>query len=256
MARTRTVTELIADVRYRANIEGETARHPDANLQRLINESWQELREMISDAGYPFFLKAKSGTLVAGPMTPDATSDPALKAAFGTLPLPADCLRVYGVDLEIDGGMVELEPLAFERRNAYQIGSTRAGRPVGFYPYDMGQEVTSAPTTVAAGALALFPAPDTTYKYTLWYLPVWTDISTSSVFNGFASAEQWVIWDVVLKICARDNDRQGTAAIAAGERSREADRLKTMATAQRAGPRRVHDVRSRRMRRNFDPRLP
>ncbi len=253
MARTRTVTELIADVRYRANIEGETARHPDANIQRLLNESWQELRELVSDAGYPYYLKAKSGTLTAGAMTPDSASDPALKAAFGTLPLPTDCLRVYGVDIEIDGGMVELEPLAFERRNAYQVGSTRAGRPIGFYPYDMGQEST---TTVTAGALAIMPAPDTTYKYTLWYLPIWTDISTTSVFNGFASAEQWVIWDTVLKICARDNDRAGTAAVAAGERTREAERLKTMATAQRAGPRRVHDSRSRRLRKNYDPRLP
>jgi hypothetical protein len=248
VARTRTVTELIADVRYRANIEGETARHSDANIQRLINESWQELRELISDAGYPYYLKAKSGALTPGPVVPDAASDPNLTAGFGTLPLPTDCLRVYGVDLEIDGVLVELEPLAFERRNAYQVNGSRVGRPIAFYPYNMGQEAT---TTVAAGALAILPAPESNYKYTLWYLPVWTDIATTSVFNGFASAEQWVIWDVCVKVTARDNDRQAIFAIAQAERAREAERIQTMATAQRAGPRRVHDTRSRRMRRNF-----
>lgn len=243
---------MIADVRYRANIEGETARHPDANLERLINESWQEFREVISDAGYPYYLKAKSGTLTAGPMTPDA-SVPTLQAAFGTLPLPADCLRVYAVDVEIDGKMVELEPLAFERRNAYQLNATKIGRPQGFYPYDMGQEST---TTVTAGALAIIPASDSAYRYTLWYLPVWTDISTTSVFNGLASGEQWVIWDVCVKVTARDNDRQNIFQIAMAERAREQERLTTMATAQRAGPRRVHDTRTQRIRKNYDPRLP
>ncbi len=251
MARTRTVTEMIADVRYRANIEGETARHPDANLQRLINESWQELRELVSDAGYPFYLKAKSGTLTVGAMTPDAVSDATMKAGFGTLPLPADCLRVYGVDLQIDGALVELEPLAFERRNAYQSGSTREGKPIGFYPYDMGVEST---TSVTAGSLAIMPAPNSAYKYTLWYLPVWTDISSTSVFNGFSGWEQWVIWDVTVKVTARDNDRQKIFEIAQIERGREQARLLSSATAQKAGPRRIHDVRSRRQRRNYgDP---
>lgn len=246
-ARTRTVTEMIADVRYRCNLEAEVARHPDANIQRLINESWQAVREIVSEVS-PYYLKAKSGTLTAGAVIPDASGNATLTAAFGKLDLPADCVRVYGLDLEVGGQLIELEPLPFEARNDYQSVSQRTNVPEAFFVYNMGAEST---TTVTAGALALFPAPNIAYPYTLWYLPIWADISTTSVFDAFSGLEQWVLWDVCAKTCARDNDRQGTYGIAVQERMVAEARIKSASKTQRAGPLRVQDTRGRRANRRF-----
>lgn len=248
-ARIRSLTNMVADLRFIANIENELVRHPDANLQRLINESWQELRELVSDGGFPFFLKAKSGAVTAGAMVPDAASDPNLKAAFGTIPLPTEALRVYAIDLEVDGQLMELDPLPFSARNDYQDGTSRTGTPAGFFIYDMGQENS---TGTNAGAIAIMPAPESAFKYTLWYLPVWTDITTgANAFNSFSSFEQWVLWNCAVKIASRDNDRQGSYAIAVAERERERKRIETAARAQRTGPLRVQDTRARREKRNL-----
>lgn len=229
MARTRTLAELAADVRYLADIEGATARHPDANIYRLINESWQSLRELCTANGHRLYLTSATGNLVAG-----ATSG----ASFGTLDLPASCVRVFALDVvDSSGRRHTLDPIDFSQRNEFfdvsNLPST--GLPRAFHIYNVGTEST---TTVTQGKLALLPAPDSTYAYTLWYLPAWTDLTnTSHVFNGVAGWEEWVLWDVVLKICARDNDMQATAQIATQERAKAEQQILAAANnVQRAGP--------------------
>lgn len=238
MARTRTLGELAADVRYLADIEGATARHPDANLYRLINESWQSLRELCTANGHRLYLTSTTGTLTAG-----ATSG----ASFGSLPLPASCVRVFALDVvDSNGDRHSLDPIDFSQRNEFQDiwNGPSTGLPRFFHIYNIGTEAT---TTVTQGTLALLPAPDAEYSYTLWYLPSWTDLTnTSHVFNGVAGWEEWVLWDVVLKICARDNDMQATAAIATQERGKAEQQILAAANhVQRAGPANRVDAASR-----------
>ena len=246
MARTRTLAQLVARVRYQADVEGLTSRHPDSDIRQLINDSWQTLRELVTEHGSPLFLKATSGTMTAGAIVPDASGAPNLEAGFGTINLPADCLRVHGVDVEVNGQLLPLEPLPFNSRDDWQDwwGNNRTDAPFGFVVYDIGQEST---TTVAAGKIALLPAPDEPYSYTIWYLPHWVDISTDShVFNVYAGWEQWLIWDVVIKIAGRDNDSRNTYQIAMTERQRNQDRLLASARVQRSGVRTVQDSRGRK----------
>lgn len=254
-ARTRTLDEMVADVRYRADVQDNDARHPLANVRRLINESWQTLRELLSDQGYPHFLKAKSGTVTVGEIVPDAVGNPSLTAAFGTIDFPDDAIRIYALHVQLNGRIVALEPVSFQGLQDYQCtffdSGNRRGDPYGFFPYNVGTESSAS---VTAGKIAIVPAPDAAIGYTVWYLPIWVDLATGAhVFNSLAGFEQWVIWDCVIKISARDNDAKAMYAIAVEERRSEFERiLKAADRLQRAGPRRIEDTRGRRRRYRLD----
>ena len=235
MARTRTMAQLVADVRFRSDTEGLTARHTDAAIGRLINESWQAMREYLVDHGEPAYLKQATGNLTAGVLA---------GTSFGSLALPADAVRVFGLSVLVSGSYVNLDPLPFSARN----DESTPGVPRSFFIYNLGVEST---TTVTPGRIALFPAPDAAYTYSLWYLPAWADIDVTAnptyVFDGVAGWEQCVIWDCVVKIAARDDDMRNTYAIAVQEREMAKTALKAAATShQRAGAMRRGDTRGRR----------
>lgn len=227
-ARTRTLAQLRADVQYYADVVSGSARHPDSNINRLINESWQELRMLVSDNGHQAYMKATSGNLTAGATSP---------FAFGTLSIPDDLVSLYAVDVTIAANDVRsLDVVPFSERNEWRSSfGTNTGIPIACHIYNIGTEST---TTVTAGKLAILPAPDAAYAYTLWYLPSWVDISTDAhVFDGVAGWEKWVIQDCVCKIAERDNDMAQTYAIAQVERQRAEEKiLRDAARLQRVGP--------------------
>lgn len=235
MARTRTIAQLVADVRFRSDTEGLTQRHTDAAIGRLINESWQAMREFLVDHGEPCYLKQATGNLTAGALA---------GTSFGALSIPTDAIRVFGIDVSVGGTYLSLEPLPFAARN----DASTPGVPQSFFVYNVG---TESGATVTAGKIALFPAPDTAYAYSLWYLPAWVDIDVVSfpayVFDGMAGWEQFVVWDCVVKIAARDDDMRNTFAIATQERELAKAALKSAASShQRVGPMRRGDTRGRR----------
>jgi len=64
------MTELEADIRTRYDIEGFTARHPQAQIFRWINDAYRELRERITSDGSDIFMAMVGETCTAtGPTT-------------------------------------------------------------------------------------------------------------------------------------------------------------------------------------------
>ncbi len=217
--RSRTLANLLADVQYAADIQASSTRHTDASLYRLLNESIQKLRVMVSNQGHPLYLKPSSGTLTAGLTSP---------YAFASASLPDDLVSLYAFDVTVASNDVrEVDIVPFSERNSYQsrFGGS-LGIPVACYVYNIGTEST---TTVTVGKVAVFPAPQQAYAYTFWYLPSWVDISSANaatyVFNGLAGWEDWVVQDVVCKAVQRDNDARGTYAIAQAERQKAEERI-------------------------------
>lgn len=244
MPRAVTLAQLRADVRYRADIENMTARHPDATVNRHINESWQHLREKVSDVGYHTYLKAAAGTLTAGPVAP---------FSFSTITLPIDCSHVYGIDITVAATDIRsLQPLSWNERNSFRdpYGSN-TGIPFGFHVYNIG---TESAASVTAGTAALLPAASQGFPYVVWYLPAWNDVtSDSNVFDGVAGWEEWVVWDAVTKVSAKDNDMQQCYAIAVAERDRVwADVQRSAANIQRAGPMKRVDIAGRNRANRMD----
>lgn len=240
-ARTRTLAQLRGDVQYRADVASGSQRHPDANINRLINESWQKLREIVSDNGHELYLKASSGNLTAGITSP---------YSFNVLSLPTDLVRLYAMDVTVTSTDIRtMDVVPFSERNEWRsVYGSLTGVPQCVHIFNIGTEST---TTTVAGSLAIHPAPDQAYAYTLWYLPSWTDISTDTfVFDGVAGWEEFVVWDAVMSIAARDNDMQNCATIARAERDIALQRiLKGANSVQRIGPGTRVDA-ARRMRSN------
>lgn len=235
-ARAFTLLQMRTKVRSRCMIESELDLFPNSLLTDWINESWQDLRLELSNDDIEYFLTAATGTLTAGVVS---------GTAHGSLALPSDAHAVYGLDLVVDGQVIDVDPISFAQRNDGQCGTTKTGVPVGFHITAVGQEST---TTVGSGTIILSPAPDAAYPYRLWYLPAWVDLTNDAhVFNGIAGCEQWVIWDVAVKVAIRINDAKNQEAGALREREITMRRLKaTIKRMNRAGPVRRRDSRADR----------
>lgn len=187
MARSITLTNLEADVRYLGDLQGLTVRHDQPNVWRLINKAIQRFREKISAEGINHYLVSSSGVLPVGPTAP---------YQFGVLDLSAvnpNVVRVYGVDVQVNGFWVPLDGIEFSRRNDYQsyVGVQNAV-PVAFANF----------TTYK---LAILPPALSAYPYIVWYLPVLPDLAAGiDTFDGVAGWEDWIVWEVVLKSANRD----------------------------------------------------
>lgn len=236
MARARTLGDLREDVRARCMIESEEDLFPTTMLNRWINESWQDLRLELSNAEIEFYMTTQAGTLTVGVVS---------GTAHGSVPLPADAFAVYGIDITVDGQIISIGPISFAQRNDYQSGTTKTGVPEGFHITSVGIE---SGASVGTGTIILSPAPDAAYPYRLWYLPAWEDlVDDTDVFNGIAGCEQWVIWDVCIKVACRIDDSKKQEGIATRERDVAMKRVvKTVKRMNRTGAVRRRDSRADR----------
>lgn len=186
MARSRTLQDLLADVRWIADAEGATSRHTDKKLVRALNQSIQAFRLMISEHS-PYYITS----------TTTASSSATVSLAAIT-----DIVAIYGVDVSVSGEMRELYPFQLSERNRWESSTTsETGIPTA-YRY-------------SGGSLLIRPTPDGSYTYTIWYLPTGTDMTatydaddalatSSSSFDGIAGWEDWIVYDTALRISSRD----------------------------------------------------
>lgn len=188
MARNVTLAQLRADVSDQADkVIGSSARHVPTMVNRLINQSINRFRERLSSEGAQHYLVSTTGSLTAGATSP---------WPFGELDLTAvspSIVRVYGVDITVNGESRTLDHVPFNARCDYGGGNT-TGVPTAWANYNTAK-------------LAILPPPDSTYTYVVWYLPVATDLSADSdTFDGIAGWEEYIKWDVVANLATRDTD--------------------------------------------------
>lgn len=216
-------------------------------IRRHMNDSWQALRAMVSDKGDPLYVRSVTTSTGVGPDT---------GKAYGLLAMPVASVRIQAIDLVVSGTeIVELTPASFNDRNVLFNGGERTGVPRHFAVFNIGEE---SGATVGNGWIGLLPAPASAYTVNIYYLPAWTDITNDSyVFHGFEGWDDWMAWDVVRKIAAKDNDMQACAMIAAEEREKAERRvLASCNSMQRVAPsagrdtaRQMRESRSIRQRR-------
>lgn len=214
-------------------IESETDLVSNSLINEWLNESIQDFRIELSNADVEYHLTSTSGTLTAGVVS---------GTAHGSLPLPDNAFAVFGLDLTVDGEIVNVPPMSFSERNDHQSGTTKTGVPAGFHITAVGQE---SEASVGSGTIILSPAPDAAYSYRLYYLPVWPDLDEDDdVFNTIGGGDRWVVWDVCVKVASRLNDAKKQEAIATRERELALQRIvKTIKRMNRAGPVRRRDSR-------------
>jgi hypothetical protein len=231
MARTRSLQDLIADVRWAADAEGTTRRHTDEKITRALNQGQQAFRLMVSDAGHTFYLTQGGGVMTIG--------DDRVYA------LPGDFVAIYGVDLVIDD----------EAREMYEFQISERNKFGGAYSDIMGAPV--AWRLEGADLMRVSPTPDAAYPFYVWYLPRPDDMTgtfnsagtltaSTSSFDGIAGWEDWLVYDTAMRITARDTNSEKYQMLAA-ELTRITSRILVVSRKrQRAGPIRRTDTRGRR----------
>jgi len=228
MARSKTVLQMETRIRDHADCEpAPGTRHTSAMIRQHMNDSWQALRAMVTDKGDPLYVKSVTTSTGVGPDT---------GKAHGLLAMPVTAVRVQAIDLVVSPTHIrELRPASFNDRNAMFNDGLRTSSPEFFSIFNIGEE---SGASVGNGWIALLPAPNAVYPVNIYYLPAWTDITNDAyVFDGFEGWDDWMAWDVVRKIAAKDNDMQACAQMAADERMlAEARMLASCNSMQRVAP--------------------
>lgn len=195
MARTVRLDAMRNEIRWLADVKGLTVRHSDTDLNRAINQSIQRLRLKVSNKGIRNYLTNSAGTLTVGPTSP---------FAFTVIDLASlNPVRVFGLDVTVQGRIRSLEEVDFASRNDFQSGdrgtSPTTDVPLAFAVYQNTK-------------LAILPASNGAYAYTAWYLPTLADLTADAdTFDGVAGWELWVQWDVHVKLINRDKYGQDYA---------------------------------------------
>lgn len=234
MARTRSLTNLLADLDYVADTQGLTTRHDPTNKTRALNQSIQRFREKLSTEGFSHFLQPYSTTTAVGATSPF----PFQVVDLGSGPAPA-LVRVFRVHVTYNNRVYDLEGVEFTEVTRYQdaYNGVRAGIPIAF---------ASQTTT----KVALMPPPDAAYAITYWYLPVLADlVAGSDTFDGVAGWEEWVVYDAAVHIANRDRDATQRALLAAERDNRWADIIKAAGQVNRAATQRRRDTWGERRQR-------
>ena len=238
MARAVTIQQLEDDVRWLADQQEAELRHTSSDLRRAINHSIQAFREAISDNGHSYFLVEHSGTLAVG----HASSQNGTELSWGELDTKSwdpEVVRIYGVDVTVNGSVLDLDAVQFSERNRYQSYQFGGGVPTSFFGYNETK-------------IGILPPPNRAYNYVVWYLPVLPELTANGdEFNpGVPGAEQWIKWDVMFALLNRDNYPRLLASVAKERQRLWDDILHRANKHQRTGPAKRLDTRgwSRRKR--------
>ena len=234
---TRTVTELIADLRDRADIEEMTVRHTDARLARYITQSCRALRAELTAAGFSGLLDWS--TPAALPTTPLVTGENFLEVAW-----PTGAVEILGFDVNLGSGASSrwypLRRMSIGERRDH-CGTN--GHPQGFLIRTLPKEADPATTSLAAGAIQVYPASTLGLEYRIQYLPEYPALSETpgtQVVQGFdGDWLEWVLWDAAVKVAYKDDEDDGGGLYlkASTERDRVKARIVTnINRVNRAGP--------------------
>lgn len=218
MPRTRSLTNLIADVRKRADIEGATDRHPDADLTRYINQGGAELRDlMIEVKGPAFFRKSPPQTITT---SGGSTTRYALSSDF---------YRLVGVRISTEPG-VAVVPFFTEDEPWLRSASNSVWRPTHYQ--------------LQPGFIELLPKHCAGISVVVDYIPYFTDLSLAGdTLDGVDGWEEYVVCFAARCALIKDEELK-TAQVLEGEMARLAERIRKLAPGRDSfRAERVKDVR-------------
>lgn len=204
---TRTVTELIADLRDRADIEEMDVRHTDARLTRYLTQSCRALRSELTAAGFSGLLDWSAPTVL--PTAPPTTGESFLEVAW-----PPTAVEILGFDVNLGSGSTSrwysLKRMGVaERRDFYGT----SGHPLGFLIRTIPKEDTPADTDLSVGAIQVYPASTLGLEYRVIYLPEFPELAATpgtAVVGGFdGDWLEWVLWDAAVKVAYKDDEDDG-----------------------------------------------
>jgi len=216
MARQRTLTELILEVRQRADIENST-HITDAEITRMLNQSTARLYGEISQRCEGDYAVKTTITTVAGT---ESYSMPATFWRLASIPPITD----------ISGRRSDLRRWSTRDRASLldPVRGWTTARPVYY-------------RLMAADQISFLPVPDGVYSVDVWYIPASPEMTLGSdKFDGRNGWEEFVILDAVIKCITKE---EGDASVFAAERETlRREILEQAASKDLADTDRVQDV--------------
>lgn len=197
MARTRTVADLISEIRSRGEVRSSYAA--DAEVLFYLNTGVAKLYRLIVGVNKDLYLSSHNLTVVSGT---DAYA------------LAADYWRTVGVEVQDGSYWYPLKRFLYAERLQYQQTSNR--RTTRYRV--MGGNVRLSPTPAWAG----------TVRH--WYIPAPPTLAAGGSWDGFAGWEEFAIVDAVVGLkLKQEEDASGemtqlqalTAEIKASSRERD-----------------------------------
>lgn len=185
---------------------------------------------------------------ITGPHTLDATTTLEhlgyackIQLVGGTAPNVRTYDRIHLVEAQISGRWRELDPVSLgELRDSYS--------PMAGYsePKAWSYEALRSEPTTTDPAFCLIIAPDCD----LSAIPIRvygtadtniTDADATTIYLD-APGFEWIIWNTVIDIAARDNDSNGTASIAMQERAKQEEQIRNSIRTERRNTVQRRDV--------------
>jgi hypothetical protein len=215
----RTLGNLVTDVQDRADVAGYIARHPPATLRRRVIESYHAMREMLLSwgstrwSGLPFTLDPT----LAVPL--DSTGVIYSLSYTNGPENPIERPRLLEAQI-VPGKWEELVPISLGDIAEYTVSNISRPR-AWVLTGSSGDPVLDETSLGGMMKVLIVPSFPTTIVIRAWATSV-INITDADATNltldgpGF----DWIIWDAVIKIAARDNDSQNTYQIAQIERDK------------------------------------
>lgn len=214
MAVTRTLAAMLNRGAKLADIQlgtGTSVRHETADAILYLNDSYREYLSLLTTRGFDFAL-----TETAQAALPSTRAD--TNEQYSLVDWPSGAMLIKRIDVLSDGDWHELERRDWTTlRSEWRSTSAQARRPLVYAPKSHG---TVSGATFTAGKIALAPF-SANGRYKITYQAEWTDITDTSHVFLFSNEHgvQWVLWDFVIKISARDRDNRKRHEIALAERA-------------------------------------
>jgi hypothetical protein len=176
VTRARTLTQLIAEVRDRADLEG--ALHiTDAQITRYLNQSGAALHAMLVEHCQDEFVGVASGAVGA----PDSD---------GATHVEVTAYKLMSVSATINGQDTRLERWTWADRP----GATDSGAIGPPYTYRWIE-----------GEVVIVPALPTGTIATVYAVPPYADMASGSdTYDGRDGWEEWVVWDSAIKCMVKE----------------------------------------------------
>jgi hypothetical protein len=186
------LSQVLADIRDQADINGATARHSATLLARLANQSHRHLRRQLSIDGAQHYLTSTSGTLGTG------TTSPYPFYVLDLTQVAPSIVQCFGVHVTVQTEVLPLSQVPFTSITDYGGTSSRG--------------VPQAWAALNTAKLAILPAAGTAYPYVVWYLPVVADlVNDNDVLAVVEGGDEFIVWDCVARLIMRDQYPQAFA---------------------------------------------
>lgn len=214
MSRTRTLIEMVTDVRQRTNMEN-SSFVTDAEIREFLNQALAELWSRLTQGGgQPHYRSQTTISVVTG---------------TSVYALPVDFWTLQGVEASLNGITGALSPFMPVERAALS-GASRS-------PWGL---VSPVRYRIQADNIEFLPATET-FDATVFYTPSCPRlVEDSDTFGGFNGYEMAAIYDACATVLQKE---ESDPSFYAGQRDRIYRHIETLSNNRDASmPERVQDV--------------